>query len=280
MAPSWLFIFNQKLVAGNHSTLNFFPPIQLNRNKHYSLGLIYFCSFNTIQNVTKKNNLLHLKFDITNAVKNNVIQQNGVPIKELISKPITLEIPIGIYNSEYLLEMVTTLIRQAFMNWNEKYFQDVQGEHIMVKFDPSISRVFITDINGVCKFDFNRENSVGPLLGFHKHKEPKLKADHPLFWNHYVADNEPAIHPFNTVNIFCNLVKQSYLNGVESHILYSFPYKINPSQHIHECPQEIVYLPINTDIIREISLSLLDEYGNEIVIPDSRVIITLRLKEE
>jgi len=280
MPPSWHLVFNEKITAGNHSTHTFFPPIELDKNKHYSLGLIYFSSFNTVPNVTKSNNLLHLNFDIKEALKSKLIPFNGTPEEKLISPLMTLEIPEGIYDSDQLFGVITLLIRQAFLSWNEKYPEEVDLENLTVKLDPSTCRVVITDAHRICKFDFTRENSIGPLLGFSKHNEPKWKDNHAYMWNHHIAENEPAVHPFNTINIFCNIVKNSFFNGEESHILYSFPYKLNPSQHIHESPQEIIYLPINTTCIREISLSLLDEYNCEIILPDTRVIIALHLKEE
>lgn len=281
MAPSWLFVFNERLTAGNHLTRPILPAIQLDKQKHYSLGLIYFSSFNTVPNVTESNNLLHVKFDIKNALQNKLIPFDKLPEEHLVSTIFTIEIPKGIYDSESLFQIITTLLHQTFLQWNEKYFQTIDGEHIAVKFDPSTCRVTIIDIHGVCKFDFTREKSIGPLLGFNKYKDTTTwNTKHAIIWNHHIADKEPSIHPFNTVNIFCNLIKQSYFNGQESHILYSFPYKLSPSQQIHEYPQEIIYLPINTINIREIALSLRDEFGREIVLPDTRIVISLRLKEE
>ncbi|KAK7595193.1 hypothetical protein V9T40_001626 [Parthenolecanium corni] len=281
MAPSWLFIFNDKLTAGNHLTRAILPAIELDKQKHYSLGLIYFSSFNTIPNITDKNNSLRVRFDVLQGFKNNLLPFDKISPEHLVSPWLEIKIPEGIYDLEKLLSVLTNLLRQEFMRWNEKHFNAVDGESLDFIFDSATYRVMIIDVNNTCKFDFTRKNSIGPLLGFNEHNEStNWTNNHAYILHHHIADKEPSIHPFNSVNIFCNLIKQSYLNGEENHILYSFPYKISPSQQIHEYPQEIIYLPINTTSIREIALSLRDEHGKEIILPDTRVVISLRLKEE
>jgi hypothetical protein len=91
------------------------------------------------------------------------------------------------------------------------------------------------------KLDFTQENSVGSLLGFHKKILPA------------------TILSVNTIRVSCDIIKNSYLNGKPSQILFFLPVTSGPGYRISSIIREPLYLPLKDNIknINNITIRLL-----------------------
>lgn len=112
-------------------TAEFNPPIFLDSNAEYVMGLTSFETFNTIANVIED--------------KNDVFRYGGKDIK----------IPEGSYEI------------QEIINYINSKLDSKKQEHVIIK--PN-NNTLKTQIKSTKEIDFTVENSIGPLLGFDKKK--------------------------------------------------------------------------------------------------------------
>lgn len=102
--------------------------------------------------------------------------------------------------------------------------------------------------------NFEPRNSVGRILGF-----PNVKLE-PNKW--HVSKDPVNIIPLSVIKIECDLVQGSYNNGSPSHVLYEFVPNVPPGHRYIELPQNIVYLPINRNIISTLTVKIVDQHNN------------------
>lgn len=128
-------------------------------------------------------------------------------------------------------------------------------------------RIKCTDI-----IDFSPKDSIGRWLGF---KPRKLMPEIP-----HDADFPIDIFKVNTICIQCNIVGGSYLNNEHAHIVHEFFPAVPAGFKIIESPRNIVYLPINTQIIDEIIVKIVDQNGELINFKGEVVSLRLHLKKQ
>lgn len=104
--------------------------------------------------------------------------------------------------------------------------------------------------------DFTKENSLGPILGFTK--PAVLEANK---W--HVSPSQVTINKVDVIRITCNIVRGSYRDGVEGHVLHEFYPTVPPGYKIVEKPNKVKYLPINKQSqIDEFFIRLEDQNGD------------------
>lgn len=216
-------------------------PIELSENETYVIGFLNFTSYNMIPNVDLTNNKLHIgQHEIT--------------------------IPVGTYEIEdietYLKHKLAELYKATQDNPN------ITVPFLSIKVNINILKC---EIKSILDIDFKKPNSVGQILGFGKRK---LKAN-----KKHISDNLINITKTHTICVNCNLVTNSYKNGVPVHILYAFNLKVNPGFKIEESPLNVIYLPINTKYISEIIVQITDQDGNLINFNNQLITVGLHLKK-
>lgn len=119
-------------LSGNSSIISydFNPPIYLDENEDYEIGLVNFSSFNTIPNIDKSNNMFIWG-------KRN---EHG------------FEIPVGAYE----LDDITRIIKQKMIERENDAIIDII---------PNINTSHIT-ISSNKEISFKDPNSIGQVLGF------------------------------------------------------------------------------------------------------------------
>ena len=78
-----------------------FPPIELDPNKTYSLGLVYFIAYNNIPNIDTSNNTF--KFSIGSETK----------LSSVYNKIFTVSIPVGQYEIDALFRQIKISMKQT-----------------------------------------------------------------------------------------------------------------------------------------------------------------------
>lgn len=121
------------------------------------------------------------------------------------------------------------------------------------------------------EIDFMRENTIRDLLGF---KNEKLTAN-----KFHVSPNQATINKVDIIRVTCNIVKGSYRDGVEGHVLHEFYPDVGPGFKIIEKPTTVHYLPITKqNILDEFYIRLEDQNGELINFRRERINIRIYLR--
>ena len=216
-------------------TCSFYPSISLRGDIDYELALLNFDAYNSIANVTEENNLLHYG-----------------------EKDEKIEIPIGSYDvadiAAYILEEVK---RQN------------PSIRIVLRGNPNTQTV---DIKSSENLHFEKDRSIGSLLGFGKRK---LNKD-----VHHIGEYRVNINAVNALQIYCSLINGSYNNGQQVHVLHHFFPNVPPGFKIIENPQPPIYLPVLVKDITNISIKVLDQHGRTVKFGEKEEItIRIHLRE-
>lgn len=232
---------------------NIYPPITLDDNETYVLGMIDFVTYNTIPNVDESNNKFHYR--------------DGKDVKEIT-------LPEGSYE----IEDIERYINNQLANNSKAVKKQTTSSNTIVKEQEDTGLRIKPNLNTLkCEIswnkdiDFTTDNSIGSLLGFDKQtlkKHSRHVSNHPI-----------NIFKVNAICIDCNLITNSYTNSKQMHIIHMFYPSVPPGYKIIEHPNNVIYLPINTRRIDNILLKILDQHGNIINFKEELVTIRLHLKK-
>lgn len=136
-------------LSGQNSVLStkLYPPIILNDQSQYELGLINFMSYNTIPNVDETNNMFYID-------------------KQKI------KIPKGTYEIKDLVEFISQKLEKNQKGLPIHYLSIVINHNTMQ-----------CEIKSTGQIDFSQDNSIGKLFGFENRiLKPNTKhfSDHPI----------------------------------------------------------------------------------------------------
>lgn len=233
------------LMMGQESVLTneFFPPIKLDPDSEYSIGMLSFECYNSIPNVEEGvNNLFHF--------------EHGV-----------IAIPTGTYE----IDDINIYLEEKLKEFRSGQNNEVE-EGLNLLLTPN-RNTLKTRIKANFDIYFNKPNSIGRLLGFNT--RTVLKKNHS-----YESDKVINIYAINSILVECDLVTGSYKNGVRGRALHSFFPNVDAGYKLIEAPKNVLYLPINksTDEINRITVSVLDENGCPISFRGETISVRLHLK--
>lgn len=234
-------------------TADFFPELALDPSYPYSCGLLDFATYNSVPNINESNNKFYFR---------SVNKLTGLDDFILIAEEgndsfdYYLEIPVGAYEFRHIFEYIGAKIGLT----------DISLE---LKVNPNTLKCVIK-CSATLLFD--RENSIHQLLGF---KSQTIAPD-----NEAISDYVVSISSLNTINIECDIVHGSYINGKSSHCLYEFAPKIETGYKIVEVPRNIVYLPVNRHNIQSIQLRIVDQDGHLIDFRGEKVSCRIHIKKD
>lgn len=148
-----------------------------------------------------------------------------------------------------------------------KYIKEKLESGIQFSLTPNTSTLKV-EIDSNIEIDFSKPNSIGTLLGF----KPQI-----LKPGKHSSDSSDGVQiiNINTIRVECSIVRGSYQNGVESHILHEFFPLVGVGYKIIEVPGTILYLPLNVRTINNITVSLKDQ--NDKLINLRKEILSVRL---
>jgi len=115
-------------------------------------------------------------------------------------------------------------------------------------------------------------NSIGSLLGFKKLTTIPLGGVR-------ISDSIANINSVNVLSIQCSLIKDSYKNGEQSHILHQFFPNIGVGYKLIETPTNIVYLETITNIIDCVTLKIVDQNDRLVDFRGEEITVRLHIKE-
>lgn len=223
-------------LTGNTSVLSadFDPPIFLDDEHEYLLGLLSFESYNSIPNIVEPKNVFRL---------------TGRP---------DIVLPKGAYELEGINQYINSQLNR---NAGDREYVSLQGHASTMK----------TQIKASHEIDFDYDNTIRDVLGFEKKKYPKNKLNE--------AENIARILQVNTILIHCNISVGSYKNGKPGHIIHQFFPTVPVGYKIVESPNPVIYLPISTKTITNITINILDQDDRPVSFNSEAITVGLHLKK-
>lgn len=103
--------------------------------------------------------------------------------------------------------------------------------------------------------DFTQEHTLRSVLGFNKERLDANKT--------HTSPNQASINKVDIIRVTCNIVRGSYRDGVEGHVLHEFYPDVGPGFKIVEKPTIVQYLPITKqNSLDEFYIRLEDQNGD------------------
>lgn len=217
---------------------DYYPPIELDERYEYALGMIGLHTYNTIPNIYKGNNKFY--YDDDDKV---------------------LVIPDGAYEISDLETFIQNKISSPK--------SDIQDRNDVISIKPN-NNTLRCEIKSAYPIDFRPHDSIGHMLGFSS-RLLSAKENHE-------SDLPVQIIKVVTIRIECNIITSTYYDTRLSHTLFEFSPAVEPGYSINIEPKNIVYLPVNSKTISNITLQLLDQDGDPVNFRGEQIIIRLELK--
>lgn len=239
--------------SGRQSELSqdIYPPIELDPDKTHVIGLIDFQTYNSIPNIEDENN----KFYIGN---NTVVIPSGqyeiTDLEKYIKK--TLRIKQDPNNSDF-----------EYASSDEEIETKPREDYFSLVGNPNTLKC---NIESSLPINFLPRDSIRDILGF---ESVYLKEN-----EFHESSNLIQIIKINVLQIECNIVTGSYKNGKTVHTLHEFSPRVPAGYKIIEVPTTIIYLPVNTRLITNITIRIVDQDGRLINFKEEEITLRLHLK--
>ena len=223
-----------------------FPhPIILNQNEEYEAAFLSLETYNSIPNITNKNNKFVYSVDDGVTWKTITLEKDAYKITEI--------------NSEIQRQMIL----------NNDYNSESNSFYINISHSRLSALVEIK--NPRCRVNFNVENSIGSLLGFEKEV---------LSFGYNKSPKIVDIMNVNSILINVDLIHDSYIDGVKGQAIHSFFPSVGPGRKIEERPQpELIFYPMNSHYINHVRVWLTDQKGELLDLQGERVTMRIVIRK-
>lgn len=240
-------------LSGKSSTLsvNYFPALDLS-DGDYELGLTHFETYNTIPNVDSTNNKFY--FDDNDE---------------------EITIPVGTYE----LKAIARHLKKAVLRKRRPKTSE-EDDFGSAEEDDKTERLFVLRANentmrcelwSAYRVNFAKPNTVGSLLGFSSDRVLK-----PRRW--YESDKPVNIMFINVIRVECNITAGAYSNDKPAHIIHEFAPNVAPGYKLTEKPTQIIYLPVITKYVTEITVRIVDQNDRPINFRGEEITIRLHVR--
>lgn len=169
-----------------------------------------------------------------------------------------LKIPTGTYEIDALCNYIATSLHEID---NEYVFSCTTNMNTLQ-----------LEVKANFDIDFTGERSVGKLLGFKNIRLEKNKK--------HSSNVSITVQAFNVISVECNIATGSFINGILGHSIHNFYPAEEPGYKIIESPSPVVYLNLNTSVIDNISVKLIDEKGRLLNFRGENITVRLHIKED
>lgn len=232
--------------TGKESTLTstVYPPIELDSDAEYVLGLISFEAYNSIPNIEKNKNRFYFGDKV-------------------------IEIPEGSYELSDINKYVRKVLHDPRDDPVGGKTSTKESNYISITANNNTLKCEVKGNRGI---NFEPEDSIGSLLGF----EPR-KLDANVL---YESDYPVKILKVNAICVECSITLNSYSNDKLVHILHDFFPTVPPGFKIVEVPTNVIYLPISTRLINVLTIKIVDQDGNLINFRGETITVRLHLKKQ
>ena len=159
---------------------------------------------------------------------------------------ITYTTPTGTYNIDDLQKKVVEFELDANQETkvNNKYAIVFTADLAALKTEMYIAPGY--------RVDFSVPNTFRQILGFNSNIYTE---------GTYISENDIDILDVSSIYVNCDLISGSYVDGIISPAIYSFAPDVPPGYKVVEKANHLVFLPVNRNVISEITVWLSDQDG-------------------
>lgn len=226
-------------------TTHFPTPILLNKNKRYEAAFLSLETWNSIPNITNKNNNFTYSVDNGTTWKSIKLRKGAYEIDQI--------------NDEIQRQMI---VSRDYNDTTESVYINISTFTLLCIIEIS---------NPTYKIKFDVENSIGPLLGWNKEL---------LSVGYHQSTNNVNISNVNSILINTDIITGSYVNGHRAKVIHSFSPGVGPGYKIREKPQpELVFCSINSNEIDTIRIWLTDEENNPLDLQGEEITVRILIRE-
>lgn len=241
-------------LSGKRSDLQakYFPPIDL-FDGEYECGLINLETWNSIHNITNKNNYFYFGYEnLTDDDKfNNKLETVKSKGKQSLNM---IKIPPGVYQIDDLAKLLKT-----------------QLSYLDVSFDLRLNKNTLTcELECTQPIDFSKPNSFGDLIGFGKRQLQESIV--------HISHTTPDISNISVIRVECNIIKGAYFNGEAVHTIHEFTPTVPPGYKIIEVPKNVIYFPVTVRAIHTLNIALVDQNNELIDFRDETITIRIHIR--
>lgn len=180
--------------------------------------------------------------------------------KLYIGKDTEITVPTGSYEIDHLNEFICKSLKEK--NSHIKF--ELKANNNTLK-----SELYCSE-----PVDFTKTQTLGSLLGFTKSEILAANKWHE-------SPNQVTINKVDVIRIVCNIVRGSYRDGVEGHVLHEFYPLVGPGYKIVEKPNTVKYLPINKqNSLDEFYIRLEDQNGELINFRGENINLRVDIREK
>lgn len=228
-------------------TIKYTNPIILEPNKRYQIGLDRIIS------------MAFTWYNITASLNNQLIRYSS----DGGSTWTNITFPAGVW----VYTDFDDFIKEKTKTWTS----EKPTFPISLKFDNTTFRVVIRLATNY-QLDL-RSSNFGDLIGFNKKILTTAGENIGDYIPNLSQDRE-------TLNIHCDLISESSVDGVETDIIYSFSTStLRPTYSFTQEPLRVMYSPVNRKIINSIRIYITDAKRRIINLHHSDTAFSLTLKE-
>ena len=175
-----------------------------------------------------------------------------------------IKIPTGSYEIDDLNNTLRFEMEQA------GHYDEVNNESYINIAANSNTLKSILIIGQGYQVDFNHQNNLSKVLGFtgKKYGEGFHESEKPV-----------NILSINSILVNIDIIEGSYVNGKTKNTIYSFFPDVSPGFKIIESPKNLVYLPLLTDTIHNLNLSITDQDDNLLNLRDEKLTARFHIRE-
>lgn len=177
-----------------------------------------------------------------------------------IGKDIQISLPTGSYE---INDINTYINKEIKKNYPSVTFELIANNNTLK-----------SEIKCSETMDFTKPANIGPLLGFTTNTVLDANKWH-------VSPSQVSINKVDVIRITCNIVRGSYRDGIEGHVLHEFYPLVGPGFKIVETPKFPIYLPIfNRNSLTEFNIKLLDQEGRLVNFRGENINLRLHIREK
>ena len=231
--------------TGNKSifTVNFNTPLKLLPGRKYEAALQTFTTSNYQLNITEENYKFIYTYD-------NLYN--------------TITFGKGAYEINAIKEEIIRVMKEN-KHWDEKD----PPLNILINLSEIGTIIEIKKEN--VKIDFTKPNTFREILGFNARILSK---------GYNKSDNTAQITSSTLILIKCSIIEGSFHNGKENNILYAIPsYLVPVGYKINIIPPTMIYLPVNKNIIKDITFEICDDNFKLLDFKDENMGICIHIRQ-